>query len=149
MVFNRPRYRQAVVPAATMSATARDVARFFEMLRRGGTLDDARVLAPETIAEARRPAAGGPALDRSLGRPTRWAHGFHLGGVRSPADLAGFMGTLSAPETFGCIGSDTCTAWADPGRELVFAYLTNLLLPSPAGIAHHGLVADCILRACG
>jgi CubicO group peptidase (beta-lactamase class C family) len=151
LVFNRRRYRQAVAPAATMSSTARDVATFFEMLRLGGRLDGTRVLAPETIAEARRPAGPGqgPVLDRSLGRPTRWAHGFHLGGVRSRADLGRFMGTLSASDAFGCIGSDTCTAWADPGRELVFAYLTNLLLPSPAGVAHHGLVADCILRACG
>ncbi|HXM54574.1 MAG TPA: serine hydrolase domain-containing protein [Candidatus Dormibacteraeota bacterium] len=149
LVFNRRRYRQAVAPAATVSSTARDVALLFEMLRRGGTLDGVRALGPEAIAEARRPAAGGPVLDRALGRPTRWAHGFHLGGAHSPVDLARFMGSLSAPETFGCIGSDTCTAWADPGRELAFAYVTNLLLPSPAGIAHHSLVADCILRACG
>jgi CubicO group peptidase (beta-lactamase class C family) len=149
LVFNRRRYRQAVAPAATVSTTARDLALLFEMLRRGGELDGVRVLAPETIAEARRPAGPEPALDRTLGRPTRWAHGFHLGGVTSRDDLGRFMGTLSSPEAFGCIGSDCCTAWADPGRELVFAYVTGLLLPSPAGIVHHGLVADCVLRACG
>jgi CubicO group peptidase (beta-lactamase class C family) len=143
LVFNRRRYRRAVAPAATISSTARDVARLFEMLRAGGE----GILAPRTIAEARRPARPAPELDRSLGRPTRWAHGFHLGGVRSRKDLARFMGDLSTSESFGCIGSDTCTAWADPGRELVFVYLTNLLLPSPDGIAHHGLVADCVLRA--
>jgi CubicO group peptidase (beta-lactamase class C family) len=150
LVFNRLRYRRAVVPAATVSATGRDVARFFEMLRLGGELDGVRVLRPETIAEARRPAIGGTGVevDRTLGRPVRWAEGFHLGGVRSRLDLARFMGELSAADAFGAVGSDCCTAWVDPGRELVFVYLTGLLLPTGAGIAHHGLVADCVLRAC-
>lgn len=149
LVFNRRRYRRAVIPAATVSATARDVARLFEMLRLGGALNGTRLLRPETITAALRPAVDGIDADRTLGRPVRWAEGFHLGGVRSPADLGRFMGDLSSREAFGAIGSDCCTVWVDPGRELVFAYLTGLLLPSPAGIAHHGLVADCILRACG
>ena len=98
----------------------------------------------------RRPAVDGFVVDvdRTLGRPVRWAQGFHLGGVRSPADLARFMGDLSAHEGFGAIGSDCCSAWVDPARELVFVYLTAMLLPTGTGIAHHGLVADCILRAC-
>lgn len=149
LVFNRRRYRQAVVPAATISATGRDVARFFEMLRLGGALDGVRVLAPGTIAEARRPATDGVDVDRTLGRPVRWAHGFHLGGVNSPVDLGRFMGDLSEAGSFGAVGSDCCTAWVDPGRELVFVYLTGVLLPTGRGIGHHGLVADCILRACG
>ena len=151
LVFNRRRYRQAVVPAATVSATGRDVARFFEMLRLGGALDGVRVLRPETVAEARRPAieGGGVVVDQTLGRPVRWAEGFHLGGVRSQADLARFMGDLSSAEAFGAIGSDCCTAWVDPARELVFVYLTGVLFPTGTGILHHGLVADCILRACG
>jgi CubicO group peptidase (beta-lactamase class C family) len=149
LVFNRRRYRQAVVPAATISATGRDVAGIFEMLRLGGELDGVRVLRPETIADALRPSPDDGALDRTLGRPVRWAHGFHLGGVRSPADLARFMGDLSVPEGFGAIGSDCCTVWVDPARELVFVYLTAMLLPTGTGILHHGLVADCVLRACG
>jgi CubicO group peptidase (beta-lactamase class C family) len=149
LIFNRRRFRRAVVPAATVSATARDVARFFEMLRLGGAIDGVRVLRSETVMAARRPATAGIELDRTLGRPVRWAHGLHLGGVTSRADLARFMGDLSSPNAFGCNGSDCCTAWVDPGRALVFAHLTGLLLPTPAGIAHHGLVADCILRACG
>ncbi len=149
LVFNRRRYRRAVVPAATVSATARDVARLFEMLRLGGALDGVRVLRPETIAAAQRPAVDGVDTDLTLGRPVRWAEGFHLGGVRSRIDLARFMGDLSSEDAFGAIGSDCCTVWVDPGRELVFAYLTGLMLPSPSGLAHHGLVADCILRACG
>jgi CubicO group peptidase (beta-lactamase class C family) len=149
LVFNRRRYRHAVVPAATISATGRDVARFFEMLRLGGALEGVRVLRPETIAEARRPSTDDGAVDRTLGRPARWAHGFHLGGVRSPLDVARFMGDLSAREAFGANGADCCTAWVDPARELVFVYLTAVLMPTGIGILHHGLVADCVLRACG
>ncbi|HYW22762.1 MAG TPA: serine hydrolase domain-containing protein [Terriglobales bacterium] len=149
LVFNRRRYRQAVVPAATVCATGRDVARFFEMLRLGGTLDGVRVLRPDTIAEALRPATVGVDVDRTLGRRVRWAEGFHLGGVHSPVDLARFMGDLSTSHAFGAVGSDCCTVWVDPERELVFVYLTGLLLPTGSGIMHHGLVADCVLRACG
>jgi CubicO group peptidase (beta-lactamase class C family) len=149
LVFNRFRHRHAVVPAATISATARDVARFYEMLRRGGELNGRRVLSTRSVAAARLPAASEPEEDRSLGRRVRWAHGFHLGGVTSKRDTARCMGDLSSPEAFGHNGSCCCTAWCDPRRELVFVYLTSLLLRPEEGIAHHGLVADCVLRACG
>jgi CubicO group peptidase (beta-lactamase class C family) len=145
---NRRRHRRSVSPASTISSTARDVALLLEMLRLGGELDGRRLLSRETVWEARRAVTGEPEEDRSLGRRVRWAHGFHLGGATGPDDVAAAMGTLSSTEAFGHNGGSCCTAWTDPGRELVFTYLTSLLLRSPQGSAHHGLVADCILRAC-
>jgi CubicO group peptidase (beta-lactamase class C family) len=50
--FNRARTRRAVVPAAGVSTTARDLARFYQALLRGGELDGARVLRPDTVAVA-------------------------------------------------------------------------------------------------
>jgi CubicO group peptidase (beta-lactamase class C family) len=148
-IFNRRRQRRAVAPAATLSATARDVARFFETLRRGGQLDGARVARPATIAEMVRPATPGTVVDRRIGSRVRSAHGLHLGGVTSPEDLARRFGELSSPEAFGHTGANCCTAWADPTRELAFAYLTSLLLPAEATKVHQSLVSDCVLRACG
>ncbi|MDQ6771622.1 MAG: beta-lactamase family protein [Candidatus Dormibacteraeota bacterium] len=144
---NRGPLRRGVVPAASISATARDVARFYEMLRCGGELDGTRVLAPRSVREARRVSSDGE-MDATLGRRVRWAQGFHLGGVRGDHDLARVMGDLSDKEAFGHDGSFCCTAWTDPRRELTFVYLTNLLLAAGPGIQNHGLVADCVLRAC-
>jgi CubicO group peptidase (beta-lactamase class C family) len=149
VVFNRRRSRRAVAPAATVSATARDVARFFEMARRGGELDGVRVLGRGAVAEALRASTPGPVLDRRVGVPVRTAHGLYLGGVTTPTDLARRFGTLSAREAFGHTGASSCTAWADPVRELVLVYLTGLLLPSPAAGRHQSLVSDCVIRACG
>jgi CubicO group peptidase (beta-lactamase class C family) len=148
LVFNRKRYRRAVIPAASISATARDVAVFYETLRRGGELHGTRVVQPETVAEAVRPATAGPEGDRVIGWRVRWAQGFQLGGVTTPTDVARCLGDLSGPTTYGHNGNACCTAWADPERELVFVYLTSLLLAMPEGFAHQGLVADCVLRAC-
>jgi CubicO group peptidase (beta-lactamase class C family) len=142
--FNRRACRQAVIPAAGISTTARDLARFYQALLRGGELDGVRVLAPETVAAARRPSTQGE-LDRVIKEPVRWAQGFQLAagtGDRRP------MGRLSAPGTFGHNGSNCCIAWADPDRDLVFVHLTDRLAPRPQAARHHERVADAVLAAC-
>jgi CubicO group peptidase (beta-lactamase class C family) len=147
LLFNRRSVRAAVIPAASISAAARDVAVFYEVLRCGGELDGVRVLSERAVADARQVSSDGE-IDGLLGRPVRWAQGFHLGGSTGPGSVAGSMGSLSSRSAFGHNGNACCSAWADPERELVFVYLTSLLLIAQAGFGHHGLVADCVLRAC-
>ena len=147
VVFNRRGVRQAVVPAATVSSTARDLARFYLMLLRGGELDGVRVLRPETVAEALRPSANGQ-TDRLLRLPVRWSQGFQLGGPGPDPARPRPMGASSSPEAFGHNGSNCCLAWADPSRGVVFAYLTNLLSASFDGSPHQSEVSDAILAAC-
>jgi len=79
VVFNRRGVRAAVVPAATVSTTARDLTRFYLMLLRGGEVHGVRVLRPETVAQATAPSANGQ-TDRLLRLPVRWSQGFQLGG---------------------------------------------------------------------
>ncbi|SEF23235.1 CubicO group peptidase, beta-lactamase class C family [Amycolatopsis pretoriensis] len=133
-VVNRRAVRGAVIPAAGISTTARDLARFYQALLDG--------FAGPAVAEARRPS-GEAVVDRTIGTRIRWAQGFQLGGVGRP------MGTLSARETFGHNGSNCCIAWADPGRRLVFAYLTDRLVSGHSAAAHLGEVADAVLKSCG
>jgi CubicO group peptidase (beta-lactamase class C family) len=148
IVFNRREVRQAVIPAAGMSTTARQLARFYQMLLLGGQLDGTRVLNPETIAEARRPSNDGQ-IDAFIKRPVRWAQGFQLGGPGpDPRDMTRIMGAISSPETFGHAGNVSCTAWADPSRDLVVVYLSNQQLGITGGIRHHGQVSDAILTSC-
>ena len=140
--FNRRAIRSAVIPAAGVSTTARDLARFYQTLLRGG----APILKAETLAGARTPSSDGE-RDRFLDRPIRWSEGFQLGGPdqerRNPP-----MGRTSARETFGHNGSYTCLAWADPTRDLVFTYLTNTLRSDYEGPRHQRKVSDALLAAC-
>jgi CubicO group peptidase (beta-lactamase class C family) len=132
-MVNRRSVRRAVIPAAGISTTARDLARFYQALLDG--------FSREAVTEARRPS-GDAVLDRTIGTRIRWAHGFQLGGAGRP------MGSLSARETFGHNGSNCCIAWADPGRRLVFAYLTDRIVAGHSAAAHLGEVADAVLKAC-
>lgn len=145
--INRRSTRQAVIPAAGVSTTARDLARFYQALLCDGELDGVRILRTATVEQARRPSSNGE-LDRFLGVPIRWAHGFQLGGpAPAPTEIRP-MGRLSGPETFGHNGSNACIAWADPVRRLVVVYLTDVLSPGPAGARHMGAVSDAIIGAC-
>jgi CubicO group peptidase (beta-lactamase class C family) len=152
LVVNRPAIRAAVVPAATVSATARDLARLYQALLNGGELDGARVLAPATIARARQPSSEGE-TDRYLKLPVRWSQGFQLGGGRPASARVGGgpgpMGALASPETFGHNGSYVCLGWADPQRRLAVGYVTSLLVSRAAGARHMAAVSDAILAEFG
>ncbi len=144
---NRQQTREAVIPAAGVSATARDLARFYQALLRGGELSGVRVLQAATVEEARRPTSDGE-TDRFLRLPMRWSQGFQLGSAGAGGS-ASPMGRLSSPLTFGHNGSNCCIAWADPERDLVVAYLTDMLSAGPEGALHQAEVSDAIIAACG
>jgi CubicO group peptidase (beta-lactamase class C family) len=151
LVVNRAETREAVVPAASVSSNARDLARLYQALLNGGELDGARVLAAETILEATRPSSVGE-TDRYLNLQVRWAQGFQLGGERGGAARAGGgyqpMGQSSSPRAFGHNGSYVCIGWADPDRQLAVGYLTSLLVSRSAGARHMSQVSDAVLAAC-
>jgi CubicO group peptidase (beta-lactamase class C family) len=150
LVVNRAETREAVVPAASVSSSARDLARLYHALLNGGELDGARVLRPETIREATRPSSAGE-IDRYLHLPVRWSQGFQLGGERggSPRIGGGYnpMGQRSSPRAFGHNGSYVCIGWADPDRQLAVGYVTGLLVSRAAGARHMSQVSDAILAA--
>ncbi|MGH3068312.1 MAG: serine hydrolase domain-containing protein [Streptosporangiaceae bacterium] len=174
--FNRPGTRQAVIPAAGVSSTARDLARFYQVLLCGGVAGQQeggrRILSPPTLEEARQPSSDG-AVDQYLQLPVRWSQGFQLGGSSLPGPGRQARGTqapgtqapgaqaqrrrgtpesplgrLASPLTFGHNGSNCCLAWADPQRRLVFAYLTDLLSPGQEGARHQAEVSDAVIAAC-
>lgn len=144
LVFNRRAVRQAVIPAATVSSTARDLARFYQMLLNGGELDGARILATATVAEARRPSADGE-VDQFLKLPVRWSQGFQLGGPVPSSARPRPMGRFSSPAAFGHNGSNSCLGWADPARGIVLAYLTDRLATGLDGSPHLSRVSDTLL----
>lgn len=144
--INRPETRRAVMPSAGISATAWDVTTFYQMLLDGGRVGDHRLIAPETIVAARTPSTERE-VDRFVRSPVPWSEGFQLGGSRGPGRVPPY-GYRSTRNTFGHNGSNCCVGWADPDRDLAFAYLTNLRTHVASDIAHHAAVADLVFAAC-
>lgn len=149
-VFNRRRVRAAVIPAATVSSTARDLARFYQALADARGPDGGGFLHPATVRAATCPSSDGE-TDRFLHLPIRWSQGFQLGGPAGrPEDAPGRhrpLGRRSDPEAFGHNGSNCCLGWADPRRRIVVAYLTDRLESRLDGSAHFEQVSDAVLAA--
>ncbi|WP_238013531.1 serine hydrolase domain-containing protein [Dactylosporangium sp. AC04546] len=137
---NRRETRQAVIPAAGISTTARDLAVLYQALLDGG----APLLTPQSLAAATMPTSDGT-VDAFIKLPIRWSQGFQLGGPGLDPDRPRPMGRTSSPQAFGHNGSNVCVAWADPARRLVVACLTNRVESRTAGAAAHNAVAEAIL----
>jgi CubicO group peptidase (beta-lactamase class C family) len=148
LVINRRTTRQAVIPAASVSATAAGLAGLYQALLDGGR----GVLRPQTIAAATRPSSDGT-VDRYLKLPIRWSEGFQLGGERPGGARVGGghapMGSLASRHTFGHNGSYVCLGWADPDRRIAMAYLASRLVSRPAGARHMSAVSDAVLATFG
>lgn len=142
LAFNRPAVREAVIPAASVSSTARDLASFYRMLLRGGTTADGRrLLEPETIAAAREVSSDGE-FDRGMLHTARWGTGVQLG---MPGAVRPF-GALASPLAFGHNGSNICNAWADPERDLVYVFLSNFTQARLRGRRWMSDLSDDVLR---
>ncbi|BCJ39593.1 putative lipase LipE [Actinoplanes ianthinogenes] len=140
---NRRVTRDAVIPAATLSATARDLAVVYQALLDGR----AEILSAGGVAAACNPSANGE-VDRILGNRIRWSEGFQLGGNEGDPLRARPMGRLSSRRAFGHNGSNACLGWADPDRGLVMVYLTNRLEGSPEGSPYQCELSDALLAGC-
>jgi CubicO group peptidase (beta-lactamase class C family) len=138
-VFNIPFFRQAVIPAATLHSTARDLAAFFQMLLNGGKYARQKYLAPETVQTAT--SLGFEGYDNTIKCNIRWGMGFALGGGWLSGDRSlSSMGKGSSEHTFGHAGQGTCIVWADPDEEIVLAFTCNRLYDSQgAGARQIGL----------
>jgi CubicO group peptidase (beta-lactamase class C family) len=136
--FNHRRVREAVIPAAGIHTTARDLARLYGALLRGG---DGAIPAA-AIAAAREVSSDGE-RDRVIGHTMRWGTGFQLGypGRVRP------MGSLASASAFGHNGSAVCNVWADPDRDLVLAWTNNVILPRRAGLEHISQLSDVVIGA--
>ena len=115
-------------------STAHDYLRFCEMLRRGGKLDDARILSRKTVELMTRNHLPG---DRDL---TQMAQGTFS---ETPYEGVGFglgfsvnlgparTGAAGSAGEFAWGGAASTAFWIDPAEELVVIFLTQLL-PSRA-----------------
>jgi CubicO group peptidase (beta-lactamase class C family) len=103
----------AELPSGNLVTTAYELSRFYEILTRGGELDGVRILEPDTLRQAVRPADRMPGLAGAVSRA-----GFELGGRRSKFGR-------NTESHFGRSGLTTQYGWADPARGLSGAILTS------------------------
>jgi CubicO group peptidase (beta-lactamase class C family) len=115
---NDPRFLTGIVPAGNVVTTANELSRFMDLLRAGGTLDGVTVLKPRTIRRAVRERSYHE-IDRTLGFPVRYSHGFMLG-----AKTLSLYGP-DTDEAFGHLGFTNIAMWADPRRELAVGFVTS------------------------
>jgi uncharacterized protein YbbC (DUF1343 family) len=121
---------------AGLFGTATDLARYATMMLGRGRLDDARVLAPETVAlmtRGWRVPGGGV---RGLG----WDK-------RSP--LSGNRGDLLSEAAYGHGGFTGTALWIDPALDLFVVFLSNRVHPDGKGLVNPLIarIASCAAGA--
>lgn len=118
-ISNAEPFRNTIIPAGNIFATAEETSRFFQMLLNHGEYQGKQIFAPETVARATARTGKGQQLDRSLFLPMEFSAGFMLG-----APLLSIYGP-GTTEAFGHLGFISIYAWADRKRELAGALLTT------------------------
>jgi CubicO group peptidase (beta-lactamase class C family) len=138
--FSLPVAVHAVVPGAGGVASAGNLARFYAMLERRGSLDGSRVLAPETVEEGVTLQVEG--LDRALGAFVQRALGMALADER--------MGRAAGNplRTFGHGGAGTSIGWADLESGLAVGYITNGFRGTVTNTARLAAVSQAVRDAC-
>jgi CubicO group peptidase (beta-lactamase class C family) len=137
---NTPEFLTSVVPSSSTVSTADELSRFAEMLRRGGELDGVRVLKPETLYAATRPARRlRPDIATGL-QPMRWGTGYMLGSKRF-----GPFGR-DEPGAFGHTGLVDIAVWADPERGLAAGVVSSGKPGGQRDAKRYPALLDCIAR---
>lgn len=140
VTFDRPEVHRVICPGANGIATAGDLARFYAMLERRGTLDGVKALRAETVAEGMALQAEG--IDQSLGLFAQRALGLALNDER--------MGrpTGNPRHTFGHGGAGTSIGWADWDTGLAVGYITNGFRGAEKNNARLAEVSQAVRDAC-
>jgi CubicO group peptidase (beta-lactamase class C family) len=120
----------AEMPWVGAVSTSGDLFRLTELFRRGGQLDQQRLLSPAILDLATRNHTGDKPnnLYKMLTHPRGWGDfpayiglGFF---VRGEQICPNRFGTLTSPRTYGHTGLGSTLFWIDPQRDLTFICLT-------------------------
>jgi CubicO group peptidase (beta-lactamase class C family) len=116
-MYNQRAFHAAEIPAANGITNARSLAKMYAACI--GQVDGVRLLRPETLAAATRVQSAGE--DMVLGYETRYATGFQLSFPFRP---------MAGEGSFGHYGMGGSVGFAQPEKDLAFAYVMNQMLPS-------------------
>lgn len=141
------------MPAATYLTTSRDLHRFADMLRRGGEIDDFRLLSPAMLDWCSRCYTGNLSnglMDYAL--ETRDWTAFPVGtGVgfilRGDKPTHGPFSTFASPRTFGGWGAGSTCFWVDAERDMAFSLLSAGVMADDRHIERTRRLGDMALAA--
>lgn len=127
--------RRSFSGGAGLVSTPGDYARFLEALRRGGTLNGARILSPKTVQLM--------TVDHVHDAWQGDGGGFGLGfGI---TEEIGWSGLPGSPGAYAWGGAYHSTYWVDPAEELVVSYMTQVI---PAqGLDDHQRIRALVYQA--
>lgn len=115
VTFNDPAIQAAEVPGANGISTAESLARLYAACV--SDVDGPPILAPSSVADALRVRSAGRQLSGMPDDGARWGTGFQLASPPSQPMLG--------PASLGHAGAGGQLAFADAGRRVGFAYLSN------------------------
>ena len=136
--FNSREVHAAEIPAANGITNARSLARLYAATM--GSIDGVRLLDDATRDVARTPLTPEGEADFCLMLPTRFGMGYM---VYAP----GFT-PYAGPGSFGHTGAGGSVAFAQPERELSFAYAMNKMASSLAGDVRAQNLIEAAKQAC-
>jgi len=138
--FSEPTVWGAIVPGANGLATAGDLARFYAMMERKGSLDGATIITPATTEEACEFQVEG--VDKSIGVFAQRSLGLALDDVRMGKSVGALL------KTFGHGGAGTSIGWADFDSGLAVGFITNGFRGADTNNARLAAVSQAVRDAC-
>ena len=138
--FNRPEVHRSIVPAACGIASAGDLARFYAMMERGGTLGGKQFFGTDTVKEVTNLQVEG--TDASLDLFAQRSLGFAL------ADERIGLSKGDPTKSFGHGGAGTSVGWADSETGLAVGYITNGFKSRDSNNVRITAISQAIRDAC-
>lgn len=137
---NTREWQQAEIFSANGTGTARALARFWQVMAHGGSLDGVHLLDAALVAKMQEEHSSG--VDRTLLAPTRFGLGVML---EQNYEGGGFgMG----PTAYGHPGAGGSLGFCDPEVQVGFGYVTNTMGPyvlmDPRALALSRAVYACL-----
>ncbi|MBF0452672.1 MAG: beta-lactamase family protein [Candidatus Magnetomorum sp.] len=117
-ISNQREFKQAIIPAGNLYATADEMTQFFQLLLNGGELNGIRIFKPLTIQRAVM-ESDHMKFDGTMVIPMRYSAGLMLG-----ASPVGMWGPFTS-SAYGHVGFINIFCWADPERDLSVSLLTT------------------------
>lgn len=114
------------IPAGGLYSTGADLARLYQMMLKGGTLNKVRILSPESVATMTQSHTG----DLKVGFTPGMGFGFGWAVVRTPEGVTEML----SPGSYGHGGAYGTQAWIDPKKDLFMVLLIQRVgLPNADG----------------
>jgi CubicO group peptidase (beta-lactamase class C family) len=127
---NTTAWRRAEYPSTNGHASARGVARLYEVVASRGTIGGKGYVSRVMLEEAAREQSSG--LDVVLGRPSRFGLGFQLPALDKPIG--------PNPGVVMHFGAGGALGFADPVAEVAFGYAMNRMGPRFASPTNRALI---------